>query len=44
MIRMCYIEGKFRTRDGVEHVLKVLRLNNKFTYKKDDEKNVITIN
>lgn len=36
--------GKFRTRDGVEHVLKVLRLNNKFTYKKDDEKNIITIN
>lgn len=36
--------GKFRTRDGVEHVLKVLKLNNKFTYKKDDEKNVITIN
>lgn len=36
--------GKFRTRDGVEHVLKVLKLNNKFTYKKDDEKNVIIIN
>lgn len=36
--------GKFRTRDGVEHVLKVLKLNNKFTYKKDDEKNIITIN
>lgn len=39
-----HYSGKFRTRDGVEHVLKVLRLNNKFTYKKDDEKNVITIN
>lgn len=36
--------GKFRTSDGIEHVLKVLRLNNKFTYKKDDDKNVITIN
>lgn len=36
--------GKFRTKDGVEHVLKVLRLNNKFTYTKDDEMNVITIN
>ena len=36
--------GKFRTKDGVEHVLKVLRLNNKFTYTKDDETNVITIN
>ena len=32
------------TKDGVEHVLKVLRLNNKFTYTKDDETNVITIN
>lgn len=29
--------GKFRTKDGVEHVLKVLRLNNRFTYTKDDE-------
>ncbi len=36
--------GKFRTKDGVEHVLKVLRLNNRFTYTKDDETNVITIN
>lgn len=26
--------GKFRTKDGVEHVLKVLKLNNNFTYKK----------
>lgn len=36
--------GKFRTKDGVEHVLKVLKLNNKFTYTKNDEKNVISIN
>lgn len=36
--------GKFRTSDGVEHVLKVLRLRNEFTYTKDDETNVITIN
>lgn len=36
--------GKFRTGDGIEHVLKVLKLNNKFTYQKDDEKNIITIN
>lgn len=36
--------GKFRTKDGVEHVLKVLKLNNKFAYTKDDETNVITIN
>lgn len=36
--------GKFRTKDGVEHVLKVLKLKNKFTYTKNDETNVITIN
>lgn len=36
--------GKFRTKDGVEHVLKVLKLNIKFTYTKNDESNVITIN
>ena len=35
--------GKFRTKDGVEHVLKVLKLNNNFTYKKDDVTNTITI-
>lgn len=36
--------GKFRTGDGIEHVLRVLKLNNRFTYTKDDETNVITIN
>ncbi len=36
--------GKFRTGDGIEHVLRVLKLNNRFTYIKDDETNVITIN
>lgn len=35
--------GKFRTKDGVLHVLKVLQLNNKFTFKKDDDLNIITI-
>lgn len=35
--------GKFRTKDGVEHVLKVLQLNNKFTYIKDTDLNLITI-
>ena len=35
--------GKFRSKDGVEHVLRVLRLSNKFTYKKDDDLNLITI-
>lgn len=36
--------GKFRTKDGVEHVLRVLRLNNAFTYTINEETNVITIN
>ena len=36
--------GKFRTKDGVEHVLRVLRLNNAFTYTMNEETNVITIN
>jgi transmembrane sensor len=36
--------GKFWIGDGIEHVFKVLRLDNKFTYKKDDDKNLIIIN
>ena len=36
--------GKFRTGDGIEHVLRVLRLSNQFSYTKDDETNTITIN
>lgn len=36
--------GKFRLIDGVEHVLKVLQLNKDFTFQKDDERNVISIN
>lgn len=35
--------GKFRTKDGVEHVLRVLQLKEHFTYTKDDEQNLITI-
>lgn len=35
--------GKFRTKDSVEHVLKVLQLNNKFSYEKDNDRNLITI-
>jgi ferric-dicitrate binding protein FerR (iron transport regulator) len=35
--------GKFRTKDGVEQVLKVLQLENRFTYTKDNERNLITI-
>ena len=36
--------GKFRIRDGVEHVLKVLQLKCKFTYQRDEDSNTITIN
>ena len=35
--------GKFRTKDGVEHILKVLRLRNKFNYTIDEKNNTITI-
>lgn len=35
--------GKFRIQDGIEHVLKVLQLKHRFTYTKDDDKNLITI-
>ncbi|MCW0483968.1 FecR family protein [Gaoshiqia sediminis] len=35
--------GKFRTKDGVEHILKVLQLENKFSYTIDDKRNKITI-
>ncbi len=36
--------GKFRTKDGVDHILKVLQLNNKFNFKVDDKLNKIVIN
>lgn len=35
--------GKFRIKDGVEHVLKVLQLKHTFRYQIDDESNTITI-
>lgn len=35
--------GKFRIKDGVEHVLRVLQLKHKFTYVKNEEKNEIII-
>ena len=35
--------GKFRTKDGVEQVLRVLQLEHRFTYKRDNENNVIII-
>ncbi len=36
--------GKFRSKDGVEHILKVLQLRQKFTYSVDEKLNVITVN
>jgi ferric-dicitrate binding protein FerR (iron transport regulator) len=38
-----HYSGKFRSKDGVEQVLKVLQIEQKFTYTKDSELNVITI-
>lgn len=35
--------GKFRVKNGIEQVLKVLQLEHKFTYVKDNELNLITI-
>ena len=35
--------GKFRTKDGVEHVLRVLQLSIDFIYEKDEQNNIITI-
>jgi len=36
--------GKFRTRDGLDHILQVLQLTGHFTYHKNDEENMVTIN
>ena len=36
--------AKFRTRDGLYHILDVLQLTHHFTYQKDDEINLIIIN
>lgn len=35
--------GKFRTRDGLNHILTVLQTTNHFTYHKNEAKNLITI-
>lgn len=35
--------GKFRTKHGIEHVLKVLQVATGFQFKKDEEKNLIHI-
>jgi ferric-dicitrate binding protein FerR (iron transport regulator) len=38
-----YCTGKFRTKDGVEHILKVLQLSNKFKYAINDQRNTVLI-
>ena len=35
--------GKYRTKDGIEQVLKVLQIEHKFTYTKNNDLNLITI-
>lgn len=35
--------GKFRIRDGIEHVLKVLQVKHQFTYTKNEDNNLIVI-
>ena len=35
--------GKFRTKDGIEQVLKVLQIEHKFSYTKNSDLNLITI-
>ncbi len=35
--------GKFRTRDGLKHILHVLQLTHRFSYTVDDEKNVVFV-
>lgn len=38
-----YYTGKFRTNEGLEHILKVFQLNNDFRYKIDNTQNIVTI-
>lgn len=35
--------GKFRVKDGIEHIFKVLKLQNNFIYEKIDDQNLILI-
>ncbi len=43
-INRYHCTGKFRTKDGIEHILKVLQLSNQFNFKIDEKLNIITIN
>jgi len=42
-INRYHCTGKFRTKDGIEHILKVLQLSNQFNFKIDEKLNIITI-
>ncbi|NJK98039.1 MAG: FecR family protein [Bacteroidetes bacterium] len=35
--------GKFQVKDGIEHILKVLQVTNKFSYSINEKRNTITI-
>lgn len=35
--------GKFRTKDGIEHILRVIQLKEEFVYEKNQDENTITI-
>lgn len=35
--------GKFRMKDGIDHVLRVLQLKHRFSYTRDEDKNLIII-
>jgi ferric-dicitrate binding protein FerR (iron transport regulator) len=42
-INQYHCTGKFRSKDGIEHILKVLQLNNQFSFKIDEKLNNIII-
>lgn len=42
-INKYHCTGKFRTKDGIEHIMKVLQLSNRFKFKVDEKQNLITI-
>ena len=42
-IANCRCTGKFRAKDGIEHILKVLQIDNEFSYQIDEKSNKIII-
>jgi len=43
MISSYKCTGKFRQKEGIEHIIKVLQNANDFSYKRDEEKNTIVV-